>query len=105
MELTGEQLLLPVITKKIIAGHRAETTLKWKSDFLKNFGLALANVINILDPDAVVLGGGVSNIQFLYTAGKLEAYKYVFSDKVYTPILKNQLGDSAGVFGAALLGL
>ena len=104
-ELTGEQLLLPAINKKIIAGHRAEKTLKWKSDFLKNFGLALANVINILDPDAVVLGGGVSNIQFLYTAGKLEVYKYVFSDKVDTPILKNQLGDSAGVFGAALLGL
>ena len=104
-ELTGEQLPLPAITKNIMAGHRTETTQKWKSDFLKIFGLALANVINILDPDAVVLGGGVSNIQFLYTAGKLEVYKYVFSDKVDTPILKNQLGDSAGVFGAALLEL
>ena len=76
---------------------------EWKSEFLENFGVGLANVIDILDPDVVVLGGGVSNISFLYDEGKDAVYDKVFSDLVDTPILKNQLGDSAGVFGACLL--
>ena len=76
---------------------------EWKKEFLENFGTSLANVIDILDPDVVVLGGGVSNVNFLYTEGKQSVYDSVFSDLVDTPILKNKLGDSAGVFGAALL--
>jgi fructokinase len=76
---------------------------KWKNEFLENFGFGLANVIDILDPDAIVLGGGLSNIDFLYTEGKKSVYEKVFSDLVDTPILKNELGDSAGVYGAALL--
>ncbi|WKT58704.1 ROK family protein [Candidatus Nitrosotenuis chungbukensis] len=75
----------------------------WKKEFLDNFGVGLANVIDILDPDAIVLGGGISNIDFLYTDGRDSVYDKVFSDLVDTPILKNKLGDSAGVFGAALL--
>ncbi len=75
----------------------------WKNEFLDNFGTGLANVIDILDPDAIVLGGGISNIDFLYTDGRDSVYDKVFSDLVDTPILKNKLGDSAGVFGAALL--
>lgn len=75
----------------------------WKKEFLENFGIGLANVIDILDPDAVVIGGGISNIDFLYTDGRDSVYDKVFSDLVDTPILKNKLGDSAGVFGAALL--
>lgn len=75
----------------------------WKYEFLENFGTGLANVIDILDPDAIVLGGGMSNIDFLYTEGRDSVYRKVFSDLVDTPILKNSLGDSAGVFGAALL--
>ena len=63
----------------------------------------MANVIDILDPDAIVLGGGLSNISFLYDEGKNLVYENVFSDTVDTPILKNQLGDSAGVFGACLI--
>ena len=65
--------------------------------------MSLANVIDILDPDAIVLGGGLSNISFLYDEGKNLVYENVFSDTVDTPILKNQLGDSAGVFGACLI--
>ncbi len=76
---------------------------KWKDEFLENFGYGLANVIDILDPDAIVLGGGLSNIDFLYTEGKESVYDKVFSDLVDTPILKNKLGDSAGVFGACML--
>ena len=76
---------------------------QWKDEFLENFGYGLANVIDILDPDAIILGGGLSNIDFLYTEGTKSIYSKVFSDIVETPILKNKLGDSSGVFGAALL--
>ncbi len=76
---------------------------QWKNEFLENFGIGLANVIDILDPDVIVLGGGVSNIPFLYDEGRDSVYDKVFSDLIDTPILKNQLGDSAGVFGASLL--
>lgn len=76
---------------------------QWKDEFLENFGYGLANVIDILDPDAIVLGGGLSNIDFLYSEGKDSVYDKVFSELVDTPILKNKLGDSAGVFGACML--
>lgn len=72
--------------------------------FYRNFGQALANVINILDPNCVVLGGGLSNQPGLYTEGVVETYKRIYTDRPTTPIIANQLGDSAGVFGAALLG-
>jgi len=75
----------------------------WKNIFLENFGSALANVVDILDPDMIVLGGGLSNIDFLYDEGKNLIYEKVFSDTINTPIVKNELGDSAGVFGACLL--
>ncbi len=76
---------------------------KWKKTFLNDFGLSLANVIDILDPDMIILGGGLSNIDFLYDEGKNLVYEKVFSDIVDTPIVKNNLGDSAGVIGACLL--
>ena len=71
--------------------------------FLNDFGLSLSNVIDVLDPDMIVLGGGLSNINFLYDEGKDVVYEKVFSDIVDTPIIKNEIGDSAGVFGACLL--
>ena len=77
---------------------------EWKTNFIHNFGLALANVLDIFDPDAVVIGGGLSKLDLLYNEGKEAVYQSTFSDKMVTPILKNQLGDSAGVFGAAMLG-
>ncbi len=97
--LTGNSLSLP----EILSNLDSKIGQKWKDEFLENFGYGLANVIDILDPDAIVLGGGLSNIDFLYTEGKESVYSKVFSDLVETPILKNQLGDSAGVYGAALL--
>lgn len=98
-ELSGEQQSISEIL------HNNEDILlkTWKNEFLENFGLALANVIDILDPDAVVLGGGLSNIPFLYNEGKNSVYQQVFSDQIDTPILKNKLGDSAGVFGACMI--
>jgi predicted NBD/HSP70 family sugar kinase len=67
------------------------------------FGRAIAYLINILDPHVIVLGGGVSNVDLLYTAGVQAARPYVFNNRLETRVVKNQLGDSAGVFGAAML--
>jgi fructokinase len=73
--------------------------------FMEHFGVALSNVIDILDPDLVILGGGLSNIDELYTLGRDEVRKRLFSDVMDTPIIKNALGDSAGVFGTAMIGV
>jgi len=73
--------------------------------FFRNFGRALANLIDVLDPDIVVLGGGVSNFAALYAEGVAESAKCVFSDSLETSIVKHHLGDSAGVIGAALIGV
>jgi len=73
--------------------------------YFSNFGRALANLIDVLDPDIVILGGGVSKFDALYTEGVEQVAKFVFSDSLETPIVKNQLGDSAGVVGAALIGI
>lgn len=67
------------------------------------FGIGLSNIINTLDPDVVVLGGGVSNLDVLYTKGMEAVRQNVFNPTFTTPIIKPKLGDSAGVFGAALL--
>jgi len=72
-------------------------------ELLEAFGRGLANVIDVLDPSAVVLGGGVSNLDLLYDEGRARVAKYVFNDELTTPILRHELGDSAGVIGAALL--
>ena len=98
--LTGKTEALSSIIQNI---DNTKSGLQWKKEFLENFAIGLANVIDILDPDVIVLGGGVSNIPFLYDEGRDYVYDKVFSDLVETPILKNQLGDSAGVFGASLL--
>lgn len=99
-ELTGQkQMLSDIIEQGLYKNHS-----EWKENFLLNFGRALSNVIDILDPNVIVLGGGLSNIDFLYTEGKDAVYREAFSDHVLTPILKNKLGDSAGVYGAAFLG-
>ena len=97
--MTNQNQPLP----EIIKSSDNPNFLNWKRSFLDDFGLSLANVIDILDPDMIILGGGVSNIDFLYDEGKNSIYEKVFSDIVDTPITKNELGDSAGVFGACML--
>jgi len=71
--------------------------------FLTHFGRAVATVINILDPHAIVLGGGLSNLDILYDRGRQAIEPHIFSDSFTTPILKNHHGDSSGVLGAAYL--
>jgi len=99
LEITGKKESL----QSIVQDFSDEKSKQWKEECLENFGIGLANVIDILDPDVIVLGGGVSNIPFLYDQGKKTVYEKGFSDSIETPILKNNLGDSAGVFGACLL--
>jgi fructokinase len=72
-------------------------------ELIDAFGRGLANVIAILDPSAIVLGGGVSNLALLYDEGAARVGRYVFNDELTTPILEHALGDSAGVLGAALI--
>ena len=72
--------------------------------YVDRFGRALANVVNILDPDVIVLGGGLSHLDVLYSRGLDAVRRYVFNDELRTPIVPNALGDSAGVIGAAWLG-
>ena len=64
---------------------------------------ALASVINVLDPDVIVLGGGMSNVERLYTEVPRLWSKHVFSDHVATRLVRNAYGDSSGVRGAAWL--
>lgn len=73
------------------------------SGFFNYFGQALATIINILDPHVVVIGGGLSCIDALYSRGREAAAQYVFNDEFATPIVSNINGDSAGVRGAAQL--
>ena len=67
------------------------------------YGKALSVVVNILDPDVIVIGGGVGNIDLLYDRGIDSLRKYVFNNRLDTPVVRPLLGDSAGVFGAAFL--
>ena len=92
---------VPEIARLAEAGDAAAQAVieRW----LRGFGRALANLIDILDPDVVVLGGGLSNLPVIYQRGVAEVAAAVFNDELRTSIVRNQLGDSAGVIGAALL--
>lgn len=101
-QLTGEKKIMKEILATLDMDSR-DAARQWKEEFIANFGIALSNIINILDPDIIVLGGGVSNTQFLYNEGIEEVKKNIFSEYMNTRIVQHQLGDSAGVIGAALL--
>ena len=98
--LSGVRLPLHEVWARIEHDADAAAT---HSRLLTQFGRAIASIINVLDPDAIFLGGGVGNTPSLYTEGVLEAAKHVFNPILETPFLRPKLGDSAGVFGAALL--
>ena len=71
--------------------------------YVDHLARGLSIVCNIIDPDVVVLGGGMSNIDFIYQNIDEAMKRYVFSDTFHTKILKNKHGDSGGVRGAAWL--
>ena len=102
-EKFGVRRPLKEIERKYFAGE--PKAVEFMGIFFDRFGRAVANLIDILDPDIVVIGGGVSNFSAIYAEGVAAVKKYVFSDELETPIVKHQLGDSAGVLGAALVGV
>ena len=101
-DLLGTGLKLPEIVERYYnnADSRAVETME---RLIYYFGRAAANVINVIDPDVIVIGGGLGNIDLLYSEGFESVRQHIFNDKLETLFLKPKLGDSAGVFGAALL--
>jgi fructokinase len=100
--LSGTRIKL----KEIAARHRAGAdplatqTINRLSQF---FGKAVSVITNLLDPDLIVIGGGVGNLDELYTDGPRALGQFIFNNRVEIPLLRPTLGDSAGVFGAAAL--
>ncbi|MFM8364567.1 MAG: ROK family protein [Verrucomicrobiota bacterium] len=101
-ESGGGDLKLPRICELAAAGDPA--AVQTLQRLREKFAQAIAAVINILDPDAIIIGGGVGNIPLLYeNETRLEILRHLFNPELKTKILPPALGDSAGVFGAALL--
>lgn len=101
-EQTGQSIRLPEIVR--LAGTGEEAAVATLERLRVKFGEAIAAVINILDPDAIVIGGGVGNLELLYTEETRKAVgRFVFNGELRTKLLRPALGDSAGVFGAAML--
>jgi predicted NBD/HSP70 family sugar kinase len=101
-EQGGEAVRLPEISRRAQAGE--PLALQTLERLREKFAESIAAVINILDPDAIIIGGGVGNMALLYEDETRQAVlKHVFNKELRTRILKPTLGDSAGVFGAALL--
>lgn len=98
---TGEALDTAVIVERAAAGDiGCSATLDRLVDRL---GRGLAGVVNLLDPDVIVLGGGLSNIPILYERLPAAIARWAFSDQIDTPVRPAQHGDSSGVRGAAWL--
>jgi fructokinase len=102
LEQTGRRLSAAQLFAAAAANEPAAVSVI--DAFYAHFGRAVANVIHVLDPDIVVLGGGVSSVEGLYDRGVREVRQRVFADYFDTPIVRNKLGDSSGVIGAALIG-
>lgn len=100
--ITGEKIKLKEIVSRYEQGNdeAAKKTMDRLSHF---FGKAVSVVTNLLDPDVIVVGGGVGNIDLIYKNGERSLREFIFNNRVDVKILKPSLGDSAGVFGAAAL--
>lgn len=101
-EISGTSIKMKEIVSRY-RGQSDEHAAATMERLLHFFGRGLSNVINVLDPDVVVLGGGVGSIEELYTLGVQRLEKHIFNTYFETPVVKPKLGDSAGVFGAAFL--
>jgi predicted NBD/HSP70 family sugar kinase len=100
--LTGEKVKLKDIVARYEQGN--DNAAKQTMDRLTHFfGKAVSVVTNLLDPEVIVVGGGVGNIDLIYKNGGRSLQQFIFNNRVDVKILKPSLGDSAGVFGAAAL--
>jgi fructokinase len=102
-DLTSEEVSMQEVVKRYRMGDEPSRMIM--SEFFLYFGKSVSNLITILDPDIIILGGGLSNIDELYTIGISKVKDFVFNDELATPIVRNKCGDSAGVLGAALIGV
>ncbi|WP_064546746.1 ROK family protein [Buttiauxella ferragutiae] len=93
---------VPAIVKRLESADAGVRAL-W-DQYCNQLARSLAGVVNTLDPDVIVLGGGVSNIEYLYPDLQQRVAEYVFGKQCNTPIVRAQHGDSSGVRGAAWLG-
>jgi predicted NBD/HSP70 family sugar kinase len=100
--LTGQPLRLKEIVARYGEGSD-EAAVRTIARLCHFFGKGVSVITNLLDPDVIVVGGGVGNIDALYTLGIAALGKSIFNNRVEVPLLKPSLGDSAGVFGAAAL--
>jgi fructokinase len=98
---TGNARALPDIVEAVRRGEPAALTEM--DGFYDRFARAISTVVNILDPDVIVLGGGLSNIGALYEELPPRVERYAFTVEGETRIVKNLHGDSSGVRGAAWL--
>ncbi len=99
--VTGEQAAAAEIVSRMRAGDEAAAAAYER--YVDRLARGLASVINILDADAIVLGGGMSKVDALYRDLPPRLGAYAFSDECRTPVLKARHGDSSGVRGAAWL--
>ena len=100
--VTGEELTTHEIAERCAAGDAAAAATIDR--YVGRLARGLATVINVVDPDVVVLGGGMSNLPGLAEGVSAALPAWVFSDEVATRVVKNVHGDSGGVRGAAWLG-
>ena len=100
-EHSDSNLSLPDIVSLAAQGDQlAKQTIDRMHSY---FGLAVASIINVIDPDVIIVGGGVGNIESLYSEGRDAILPHLFNLTLNTVLAKPALGDSAGVFGAAML--
>ena len=97
----GRSLPLPqIVTRAELGDGDAAATV---DRLVYNFARGLGAVINVLDPDCVVIGGGVGQVDALYREGAELVRRFVFNPRLDTLLLRPKLGDAAGVYGAAML--
>ncbi|WP_027966347.1 ROK family protein [Halomonas halocynthiae] len=100
--LTGQQL--PALDIASNARNGDPDAAEVMAHYLEHLARGLAAVINVLDPDVIVLGGGMSNVKQLYEGLPEKLPQYVFGGECQTPVVRAEHGDSSGVRGAAWLG-
>ncbi|MEO5328321.1 MAG: ROK family protein [Magnetococcus sp. THC-1_WYH] len=103
LRVTGEHCDAREVVVRAERGETAAATVMQRYE--DRLARGLAAVINVLDPDIIVFGGGLSNITRLYQNVPVLLQRHVFSDSVETQLVKARFGDSSGVRGAAWLGL
>lgn len=101
-DLTGFSLPLADIAREAEQGNRdAETVMQ---EMISSFGQTLGSLINIYDPDVIIVGGGVSSLSRLFSEGTAAVARQAMADPLHTRIVPARLGAASGVFGAALIG-